>query len=370
MKGVGWAAAAGAVLLGGVGVACSVLASFDGLAGTDAAADGSTHVDAEPPLDGGCDADLTTSANCGACGHDCFGGPCTKGTCGAVPIVTGLTGIGCIDVNGAQVAFTFPGDSGTTTGVVYAALTDGGALRTLATVERGPFYVRADSAHVYFGEFYFGKLRSVAWDGAPATTIASPYLPNDFALSTSRGVVWAEQGDGGKNGGVYGVDPTTLVVTPIATGQTGPEGIVEYDGGFVFSDFDNGGKSIIRIDATGVTTIATGKSPFAVDTDGTYVYWSDRSASTIMRTNILTGATTTLVASAVTNPTPSFIRVDATHVYWTEANLGNVRRIRSDGSGAPEVLFSGNGTVSGLAIDDRAIYFGLKTVGKVMKLAK
>ncbi len=369
MKRARWAALGAAVVLGCAGAACSLIASFDGLVGNDAAtADGSTPHDSAAAVDAGCDADLSTSANCGACGHDCFGGACKTGACSAVPIVTGLTGIGCVDVNGTQVAFTFPGDSGAAAGSIYAALTDGGALRALATGERGPFYVRAGADHVYASEFYNGKIRSVTWDGTQLANIATPYLPNDLVVST-RGVVWADQGDGGKNGGVYAVEPTTLAITPLATGQIGPEGIVEYDGGFVFTDFDNGGKSIIRIDATGTTAIATGKSPFAIATDGTYVYWSDRAANMIQRTHILTGATNTL-AIAMTGPNSSFIRVDATHVYWTEADLGNVRRVRSDGSGAPELLFSGNGPVSGLAMDDRAIYFGLKEVGNVMKLAK
>jgi hypothetical protein len=387
-----WGRRAGAfALIAGACVACSALTSFDDLEGTAARSDagdggrsdGSNNVvscdggtcsvpdaggvsDASTASDACANVDLTTSANCGACGHDCFGGPCTKGVCGAVPIATGIVSIDNIEVHGSNLAVVVVGDSGAN-GAMVAMQIDGGALRYVATGENRPNYVTSDDARIYYSLFDGNQIRSVLWDGGDLKTVAPAVLPNQ-TLMTSRGLVWAEQGDGGNNGGLYAVDTTSGTVTPLVTDQIGPECFAETDAGFVFTDFDYGADTVFRIDSTGGTTkLAGGMSPFSIATDGPFVYWSDRDAHTINRTDAFTGTTAQL---AVTDPSVSLVRVDATHVYWLERSAGNVRRIRKDGSGMPELLYSGNGAVSGLALDDRAIYFSLAAVGNVMKLAK
>jgi hypothetical protein len=378
-------------LITGTGLACSAITSFDGFAGTpnDAApsgdgtvrSDGSSSAgdssaDAAACADGGCgaadaaatcdDADLTTSANCGACGHDCFGGPCTNGTCGAVPIVGGFPGMFFIEVGEGVVAASYDGDSGDT-GYIVGAQVDGSALHYVATDENTPSYLTLDRGRLYYASFRGDAIRSALWDGGDNRLLAPATLPNQTVM-TSQGLAWAEQGDGSTNGGVYVLDLTSGTVTPIVTDQIGPEGLVLTDAGFVFSDFDYSGVSIIRVDAPdAATTLATGKRPFGVATDGPYVYWSDTNANLIKRTDVVTGTTVQL---AIAGKSPVFVRVDETYVYWVENALGNVRRIRKDGSGMPELLFSGNGQVSGLALDAKAIYFGLSDVGNVMKLAK
>ena len=360
-----WFAWSVSAFIGAAGVACSALTSFNGLTGTEP--DGAAAQDGGPVTpDASCAADLTTSANCGACGHDCFGGPCTQGACGPVPIATGLPGIGLVEVNGPFVAFAVEVDGGATSSI-YAMQTDGGDLRVLLTQQDGPNYAASDRDHVYFSNFTGGEIQAVQWDGGRFATLTKSALVNQVLL-TSQGIVFAAQGDGGKNGGLYLVDLGGTTTAPIVTGQVGPECVGEIDGGFVFTDFDNQGKSVIRVDDTGkATTLATGMSPGCLATDGTYAYWSDRLANAIQRTDVVSGMTTQL---AVTGDSPGFVRIDGTYVYWMENKLGNVRRVRKDGAGMPEVLYGGNGAVSGLAVDERAVYFGLKTTGNVMKLAK
>jgi hypothetical protein len=371
-----------------------VLASFDGLegpapgneaGGEGGRSDGSNGVidcldgatctlldaggpsDASDANDDACaNVDLTTSANCGVCGHDCFGGSCTSGVCGSVPIATGLVGVDNIEVHGANLAVVVPGDSGTN-GAMLAMQIDGGSLHYLATGENRPNYVTSDDARVYFSLFYGNKIRAVLWDGGGLNTVAPAVLPNQ-TLVTSRGLVWAEQGDGGTNGGLYAVDLGTGSITPLVTDELGPECFAETDAGFVFTDFDYGADSVIRIDSDGGTTkLAGGTSPFSIATDGPFVYWSDRGTHKVNRTDVVSGTTKQL---ALADASLTLVRIDATYVYWLERDAGNVRRIRKDGSGPVDLLYSGGGLVTGLAIDDRAVYFSLRDAGKVMKLAK
>jgi hypothetical protein len=374
-------------LIAGACAACSVLTSFDNLEGTarvegggdageagrsdgavcaDGACAGPDASDGSSVTDACANVDLTTSANCGACGHDCFGGPCTKGVCGAVPIATGLVGIDNLEVHGANLAALLPGDSGTN-GAMLAMQIDGGNVHYVATGENRPNYVTSDDARIYYSLFNGDKIRAVLWDGGDLKTLAPAVFPNQ-TLVTSRGLVWAEQGDGSTNGGVYAVDVGSGAVTPLVTDEIGPECFTEVDAGFVFTDFNYGGNTVFRIDTNGITTKLTGAMrPFSIGSDGPFVYWSDIKAHTVNRTAVDTGTTVQL---ALADSSLTLVRVDATHVYWLERSAGNVRRIRKDGSGMPELLYSGNGTVSGLALDDRAVYFSLADIGNVMKLAK
>ncbi len=358
----GLGAAAAALL------ACSAITTFDGLTGSaqSGASEGGT-IDAQGGVDAGCTADLTTSQNCGACGHDCFGGPCKQGVCGAVPLVSGKPNVGFVEVHGPLVAFAAAVDAGVISNV-YAMQSDGGDLRVLSTQQDGPNYATSDQDRLYFSNFYSGEIQTVRWDGSGFLTLTKSVLTNQVIL-TSRGVVYATQGDGGKNGGLYLVDTAgASPPTAIITQQIGPECVAEVNGGFVFTDFDYGGKSVVRVNPDGTpTTIASGKNPACVASDGTFAYWSDKVAGTISRTHITTGVTTQLAA---TTAVPGYVRVDDTYVYWLERTPGNVRRIRKDASGSAELVYGGNGMVNGLALDDTAIYFTLGTAGLVMKVAK
>ena len=350
--------------------ACSAITSFDGLTGTapNGALDGASAAgDASMTTDAGCTADLTTSQNCGACGHDCFGGPCMQGVCGPVPILTGKPAVGLVEVHGQLVAFAAAVDAGALSNV-YAMQSDGGDLRVLLTQQDGPNYATSDQDRIYFSNYVGGEIQTVRWDGSGFATLAQSKNVNQVTLTT-RGLVFATQGDGGKNGGLYLVDTSgSGGASAIVTQRAGPECVAQVDGGFVFTDYNYGGTSVVRVEDDGTTrTIAAGKNPACLAADGTFAYWSDKAANTINRTDVVSGTTTQLAA---TTAAPGYVRIDYTYVYWLEHTPGNVRRVRKDGSGVAELVYGGNGTVDGLAVDDKAIYFTLGSAGIVMKLAK
>src|SRR3954462_13735162 len=91
--------------LGGVVLAaCTLTVDTDGLTGGPADAamnpDGGPTNDAAPLCAGPTDRD---PKNCGACGHDCFGGACVGGRCGPSVIARGFNGPLGVGVTGTKV---------------------------------------------------------------------------------------------------------------------------------------------------------------------------------------------------------------------------------------------------------------------------
>lgn len=89
------------------------------------------------------------------------------------------------------------------------------------------------------------------------------------------------------------------------------------------------------------------------DPDGS-VFWLTESGEVMAQTKQTPGATPRTLAKDQASPVR--LVVDADHVYWTNASNGAVMRVRKDGSGPPEALATGLGTLFGLALADGGVY--------------
>src|SRR5262249_34827378 len=111
--------------------------------------------------------------------------------------------------------------------------------------------------------------------------------------------------------------------------------------------------------------------PRAVDVqvDGDFLFWGD--SSYLYRT---LRSAPSAAPDLLANARVMLIALDASQVYYVTGELlpggsrASISRIPKLGFGQPEVFSAGWGSIDGLAVDDRAVYFA--TEGKIVKLAK
>ncbi len=158
----------------------------------------------------------------------------------------------------------------------------------------------------------------------------------------------------------------------------------------------------------GVSTFATSESfPWGISNDGTYLYWADASASSLVRQGTLAtgkivndasglatpwavavyngevfyttlaggtvekvpagGGTVTTLSSGESSPWA--IAVDATGVYWTANGSGDVRTVPTTGGTVTNIATGQNGP-RGIAIDSTPVYWCDDAAGTVMSVPK
>ncbi len=117
------------------------------------------------------------------------------------------------------------------------------------------------------------------------------------------------------------------------------------------------------------STVASGapaQNIQAVASDGTYLYWTNKTTSGQVRRALPTGAALTTLASNQSQP--DWIASNGTTVSWTNQGSNQVMAVAvtSDGGVAPTQLNATgeNGTVpAGIAIDAVNVYYATKTTG-------
>ena len=311
----------------------------------------------------GCEANLGTDpSHCGACGHDCQGGDCTARQCQPLVLARdqGKPGNIVVDANNAYWTNEM-------TGSVTRVGLQGGRVTVLASGILNPNYLTLAGDVVYGSAFApDGGIYSVGTDGGAFTIVASSDRPNQVVVKDTA-IYWAEQGDGGATGGVVEAPVGGGARVPLVTNQIGPEGLVIVGSQLIFTDFDNKGTTVRAAPVTGgaARVVATGKSPFGIASDGTYVYWTDRLLKQLLRTKIDDGATTLLL----TSDDPHFVVLDDTNAYMTDGTSGKVLSVPLIG-GSPTIIASGQGKPVGIAVDTKSVYFTDEQGGRVVKIAK
>ena len=207
---------------------------------------------------------------------------------------------------------------------------------------------------------------SVLADGSTAPSDASPpeCMADVVADPANCGACGHDCQGGSCTSGFCG--PVTLAVTHGSVG-------IAIDSTFVyFADNDAGvlykvSKSLTR---TGVPTpVVSGTAAQSVQgiaSDGTYVYWTNKTASGTVHRALPTGAALTTIASA--QPQPDWIASNGTTVAWTNQTGNQVMSAPtdSDGGAAPTQLnlVGESGTVlAGIAMDPGNVYYAAKTAG-------
>lgn len=254
----------------------------------------------------GCEVTLGTTSNCDSCGDACTAGPHASGVCTASGCDYACTGL-WDDCNGNAA--------------------DG----CEQDVSDDDFNCGGCGISCYGGTCTNGVC------SVPVTKVAAATNVTSMTLGASE-VFWTTA--------VGQVQKTVLAggsVTNLATGQTGPEGIVTTGGKVVWSN-SVAPKAIRSMSTSGgaVTDLITGHGPVELAHDGTNLYWtsridynpcncSDSSTTPIFKMSLLGGATTVINPEVNSSLYPSWpgLQVDGTNVYrltWETNSAASVIR--------------------------------------------
>ena len=373
-----------------VACACSCLGSLDylGVGGAGNGGAGASGVggnDAGASSTGGdaaCE-EVTSSDNCGACGHSCFGGGCVDGRC--QPVV-------------------------------------------VASDQDHPFGIGVDGDHVYWSNRGSRQIMRAPRKGGDAQQIAAStsgaveFVPGHLVVQPAV-VAWTNE-EAGQNGGYALLAWSKAAMgDPSSFAGSSPDG----NGGLAAAGdtfyFGNWGLKAIRTAQLGqenVETIATEQeAPGRIAVDETHVYWTlevTAPGGGVLRMARQPGATpeslsrgvgeawgialddefvyVTSVTQVLRIPKvggpalelangqigPTGIAVDDARVFWTstgaqDAAAGAVLSVAKDGGEDPVVIASGQASPFMIAVDDEQIYWtnnggDVAGAGAVMRVAR
>lgn len=309
----------------------------------------------------GCETNLLVStANCGACGHDCLfsGSTCTSGQCSPVVVYSTTTTtegpvLDALNLYWADEAvglLTQPIAGGTVltlyTGhptamvlgpdAIYFAEDDTFSIRSApktvansSTViysnsASNAYSMAIDSTYLYWTENDADVVRGPIVGGTISTLVSVSTDPNTIAVDASN-LYWTDYtGDTVTETPLNGSAPTTLFKNQ-TTSEFAPNGIVIDTGSVYWGGYFGNAVMSAPIGVASVTTLATNQSyvcDLALDSD--YVYWTNSGgaagAGSVMKVAKGGAATPITLASGLT--APCGLAVDGTAVYWTTSDGG------------------------------------------------
>jgi hypothetical protein len=314
--------------------------------------------------------------NCGACAHSCLGGKCGASTC--QPVTLGkLTAPLSIAVSKTNVYVASLDD-----GYVASLPLAGGSAVTLSSDEGAPRHIAVDSTYVYWCNESTGTVRRSTPDGSTIVTLASGQpTPWDLTVDATD-VYWtnaffsADAGEGATLlacaiGGCGGVPRV------VSSGTASSRGIALV-GSNVFwaetyaDDIATCPKTGCAV--SGPTTFSMGQSgATSVATDGTNLFWQDDNIGSLMMCAASACKSPTVLASglSVTSAYGNAVAADSSMVYWADQTSGTVFGcVATTGCGTPTIFATAQGDVTGIAVDDAALYWTSYTLNTVSRVAK
>lgn len=348
--------------------ACTSLLGDFSLSGTGSGDDGGTgrgDAEAGATADGGTDgppgacplpsrvcagvcSDLSSSPNCGACGHDCEGASCTAGVCGAKLLLSNEFSVQHLTIDDQNVYWTQSGTSGS---AKQLALAGAGASTPLflATALDSPSEIAADGLGLVF--FLTSNSASLTWN---------LYKARRGGANTGAAVFGLQQGTA--HG--IGVDPTHVFYSVQPT--LGP--------GYVINSFPTSGGAVMPLASSAafgrVLSLALGT---------TEVLFQDQVAGRVYSVPKVGGGLLTTLSSYWNNLSPQLVAAGGS-AFWSnfvgasggnlvKAPLGpvgsdllinplipNLRDLTTDGTALFYVDGSG-GNVGSLAFSGTALPF-------------
>jgi hypothetical protein len=374
-------------------------AGGDAAAGGDGAlgGDGASGGDGAAGDAGTCNADLQTDPkNCGRCGHDCVGGQCNAGTCGAFQLANIPNAPLRTVVADDTYAFVSTRITLTTqAGGIWRVPKSGGAAEPYVTLRY------ATGMAIVADKLYFavndapenGTVHGGLWScprvgAAPCTPTLVAAADSPYAVTTDGTRVFYTDSTAGK-GLMVDVPPAAPTVFRLdynAGNSLFVDGVDAFYTTTIYSS-PQIGKLIQILPDAGYTEVSVYQSNTAegAEVSGTAAsllftaYDYQTTAGGVVRRVPRTGAGTPCDYAAGKNKRPHGLYQDATRVYWTNMGEGDPEAA-TGGSVAScplagccttaDVLWSGDGQPDGVTGDATALYFVTYAAGSVWKVAK
>jgi hypothetical protein len=202
-----------------------------------------------------------------------------------------------------------------------------------------------------------------AGTGAAGTGAAGTGAAGTGAAGTGAAGTGAA-GTGAAGTGAAGAGGNGLTV--LATGLSTPNFASLGPNGLYVTQFGSGAVSLVALDGSAVTQIASSTQPSGVAIDTMNVWWGSRGPGTLFNTP-RAGGTPVQILTGVTDLLGVF--VDASNVYMASFSAGQIRKATKAGANNALLVSEPNGPVD-VAVDNTNIYWTTFSPGSVKSMPK
>ena len=294
-------------------------------------------------------------------------GPCIDWSIagGAVPAPTvlapGRSGPWAIAADGTNVYWTENGG-------VMSVPQGGGAPAVLAQASSS-HAIAVDAENVYWADSS-GVMRVPIDGGAPMTLFSGPTDAQGLAVDATR-VYWTDL----TAGTVMSVPRAGGAATVLASGVRNAMGIAVDGAQAVWAIGQPGAIEMVPVTGGSATKLASDQdSPQQVAIDALNVYWTNNGAGTtlgsVLEAPLMGGPTITLATGQIdaVGLAVASVQGAGTYVYWVDGAAGTLMATPAIGGFQPMQLASGLGRPERIAVGPDSLYWTDNSSGNVMQL--